>query len=144
MQDARDVFDGTLEERGADDAVGDFGGGVFLEREQRGVDVTLGVRWEVGGEGGDGVEFTGAVERGEGGEAAEEDGDVGDRDEEGEVVHGGGFVGGRGRQGWIRRGMLEPVCLVVGGRMRLVYSSDFDLSLVVASWFVYATRWTHC
>ena len=54
--------------------------------------------WEVGGETGDGVEFASAVERGEGGEAAEEDADVGDWYKEGEPVHGCGCVG-EGRRG---------------------------------------------
>ena len=44
--------------------------------------------WEVGGEGGDGVEFFGAVEGGEDGETAYQDGHVGDWDEEGDPVHG--------------------------------------------------------
>ena len=59
-----------MEEGGTDDAVGDFGCGVFLECEEGGVEVALDVGREVGGEGGDGVEFFGAVEGGEDGETA--------------------------------------------------------------------------
>lgn len=103
MQDSRDIFDGALQKGGTDDAVGDFRGRVFLQGKERGVDVSLRMRWEVGGEGGDGVEFARAVEAGEGGEAAEEDCDVGDWDEEREVVHVAGC--GKGRGG--RRGGLE-------------------------------------